>query len=945
MNKKFSTLIACVAMLFAAFTVNAQINPALHKDKFAFLKTADGDYLQISKAKPDSVIVGEKGTTKAAMDYALWSMKGTTTAAGTSYTITNKATGAVLSFATTVATPPVMKLAEGADNWGITGTVNTSPNALVGLFKHGTTTDNAWGLKVIPNAITTEPELTIGATPTAWISEAPTTMILNAQDLGSGSSIFSLTFGETYTKNIFAGKELIAKDSIVNGAKTGWVYVQEYGAEKAGTRDMYFMLDTTRTSIDAQQNVYGANFAKDSIRTSTGSEHATGAAADSLALFQFKLDPATDNVTIYVKNAPVFANDGKFSKALWGDTVMVVRSSTDGTRVLTVAGITNDVPLQGAKPSIKLTKGTPSKLDTGDGVYFIKTKKADGKWYYLYADPDNQDPIDNPYGMDLDKTVPSAYQPAGQWYVKGNEDGYYAIAERNYNWYLGYPDDAQYIPLYAVTGSNPQAYRIDGSDLEFVFEYQEDITAGGVHYLATNYFDPAQFANYAYTLNLKSGTSGVQDLYTFIDKDAQLIIKGQTTATDAAKFKIAPAYNDTVYTIPGATDGLGALQLGDTLAVAGYYLYQQYTNKYVTFGDNDQLVLDNMTPPATFTFNSTSQADKYLMYANDDNIILNVETGTLIENQSTTNVNYFNLEKEAAPDYASFEKGHYNIESAEDDGKMLSMNPDTFFGEIKFPGQVISKADTYIDSLFGLYITPADAKDEARPTYYVATQNTLSADDKAEGIMYFLANPFGFLSYANDVDAENFDDLIAKYMFSPLATRATFVKGATDADTLQVFAMDLTVDKDTLLKDITVSPAAIAFATTANGSLNLENEVELGLYASITEKCYLRVVNNTLVWIEGGYDLYNNGYAHNFLVKGTDVFPTDNENPEAGFQVYGVQGGIIIQGAADQVVSITNVLGQTIAKKTIGSSYETISAPAGVVFVTINGETVKALVK
>ena len=72
---------------------------------------------------------------------------------------------------------------------------------------------------------------------------------------------------------------------------------------------------------------------------------------------------------------------------------------------------------------------------------------------------------------------------------------------------------------------------------EFYFEYQKDIKAGGkeYNYMATKYLDKVAVDNFAYTLNLISGTEGVDDLYTIVD--GVLKVK-KTTAEDAAKFKV-----------------------------------------------------------------------------------------------------------------------------------------------------------------------------------------------------------------------------------------------------------------------------------------------------------------------------------------------------------------------------------------------------------------------
>ena len=56
-------------------------------------------------------------------------------------------------------------------------------------------------------------------------------------------------------------------------------------------------------------------------------------------------------------------------------------------------------------------------------------------------------------------------------------------------------------------------------------------------------------------------------------------------------------------------------------------------------------------------------------------------------------------------------------------------------------------------------------------------------------------------------------------------------------------------------------------------------------------------------------------------------------------------GTVTVQGAAGQTVTIATVLGKAVADEVVASDNATIAAPAGVVFVTVNGETTKVVVK
>lgn len=82
------------------------------------------------------------------------------------------------------------------------------------------------------------------------------------------------------------------------------------------------------------------------------------------------------------------------------------------------------------------------------------------------------------------------------------------------------------------------------------------------------------------------------------------------------------------------------------------------------------------------------------------------------------------------------------------------------------------------------------------------------------------------------------------------------------------------------------------------------------------------------------------------LSEGNDV-PTSNDAIEAvsAVKVVTVEGGVQVLNAAGKTVTVANVLGQTVASTVVSSDNATISAPAGVVIVTVEGEAaVKAIV-
>ena len=104
-----------------------------------------------------------------------------------------------------------------------------------------------------------------------------------------------------------------------------------------------------------------------------------------------------------------------------------------------------------------------------------------------------------------------------------------------------------------------------------------------------------------------------------------------------------------------------------------------------------------------------------------------------------------------------------------------------------------------------------------------------------------------------------------------------------------------------------------------------------------------------------GYVKFHNGIpvvtkeaseAEVFVLAETEEAPTANEAIEAtGVQVIGGQGAVTVQGAAGKVITVANILGQTIANQVAASDNVTITAPAGVVVVAVEGEATKVVVK
>ena len=90
-------------------------------------------------------------------------------------------------------------------------------------------------------------------------------------------------------------------------------------------------------------------------------------------------------------------------------------------------------------------------------------------------------------------------------------------------------------------------------------------------------------------------------------------------------------------------------------------------------------------------------------------------------------------------------------------------------------------------------------------------------------------------------------------------------------------------------------------------------------------------------------------------IENADVFnmneneegdPTANENISAGnVVVAGVDGAVVVKGAEGKNVIVSTILGKVVANEVVSSDNAQISAPAGIVVVSVDGESFKVVVK
>ena len=832
MNKKF-TLLAAALMTVGTFTAASAASDVPSKEwtvgNYYYLKTTDDSYLALDGTKADSVIVKKfvsSDVTKAAIDSALWQISDKQTTLGvTTYKLTNKVTQQVLSFAAKANANT--NLALGVDRW-----VLSENGSTIKGFYDG---DKTLELVVTEGKLS----LTTGGGTTFNVKAPESAFPLNAQQLGNGFSVFQLKFGDIYDGNIFAGKDLLAKD--ITG-KAGYVTLQAKGDESyANGVAKYFGVDTLKSTISGARDVFGYKFALDSTRTNVKPNEAC-------QQFKFTIDLKNDSLAMFVAGTP-FDND----------TVRVVYASVEATKVLTVSKVKDGgVVEQGSVPYITLSKGTPTTIPTGTGVYFLKraNKDANEGRYYVTS---------NTY-MD-DK--PSVNLAKGQWYIK-ETNGKYSIVDRSENTTFASLNSE----AFAVQGM-ANTYTFGSSTDSVTIEFQP--VNLNDHYLGSLYFTENELNDNGYVLNLISGTTGVSNIYAYTTDS---ILKGKVgDAKDAAIFKLIPS--DTV-------SAGGAVTLGDELFVISYKLKGLFNSDTIT-AQSDSLKFSKSESALSFKFISDATAEKYAMLSSTNQYVgMNVNTSCV---QLSEKAAYVNLEAVDAPEYASFASAHKRLAY---NNNALAMNPLNFFAEMKDEGNPITKAN-YEADYFSLWVE----------------QDTVIAGKQ----LYFISS-----GVANGGKAEA---NIRYYLAAKDTTRA-----GIDADT---YAMFISHDSIKTMKN---NPALFAFKTAEEGGYYLENQKEL----NENGKPYVGVVN--------GFAVMQATPSAAFEVQ-TASAPTANEEMNVSeIKVISNDGQVIVTNASGKMITLSNILGQTIGVRRANSEYFSMPATSGIVLVTVEGDaTYKVIVK
>ena len=583
----------------------------------------------------------------------------------------------------------------------------------------------------------------------------------------------------------------------------------------------------------------------------------------------------------------------KFTADLKNDslTMMVKETPTAGEKNAKVVYaqldakkvLTVTTSSEGNFPFITTSRGVPAEILTGTGVYFLKHANKDAnQGKYLYVDAD---------GIAYKTEKPSVNKVDGQWFISEN-DGMYKIISRQFK--TGKEENyellAIYSEIFAVQGMD-NTYLVGGDSI--TVEPQkvnlDDKFLGSVN------FTKDELANNGYVLNLIPTGAETSNTYTFTADSILQVKSGE--AKDAVIFKVVAV--DT-------TEVGGALSLKDTISVVTYKLKSQFSDKYVAYDKaKASLKVSDYAPALKFKFNTNVNGGTYNMQIDATDATINnkyvdaqVSSSNMVLSETPA---YFNFVEMEAPEYGTFDSGNKRFTS---DLKSLTMNPLNFFAEAKQEGQEILKS-TYEKDNFSLWLSKSKASTAEKPLYFIMTSLAVDGDPNASRHYFYMVS--GRDSSLVDTSADK------NY-------RVHFIKN----DTIET------------MKDNANNPALFALKVTESGNYLLENQKEL----NSTEKSapYVGIINNVVVMTKDGLE---------FSVE-TAPAPVANENIEAptAIKVIGGVGEFSIRNAHGKKITVSNILGQTIATRIVSSDYVTVPTTRGVVIVSVEGDKAyKVIVK
>ena len=587
------------------------------------------------------------------------------------------------------------------------------------------------------------------------------------------------------------------------------------------------------------------------------------------------------------------------------------------------------------------TTATQGIKQIPSGVYLIKKVTTDPDKNGKYA-------VDNflgtsGYGITAQKNQDFQHIPAAQWVVVAEDKATTnSIYNRESKDALNILTGTSFENVQFYTDAQNNIFTMTGDTLEFV--PVTDVTTPELGYLALDKV-VGEDADYTYySFGLINGLA--TDLSIAADAKGNLKVSAEPTY-----FTVTPV--DTVDY--GYAMNNVAAQLKRVIYTVS--LDDKYVNK-----NTDGMYVLSETPAYFFLKEFKQDADNLCHYA-----LVNINgadkvgvdyTSTLLVNEdledatidyANENTATFALAKKeieryrnvtAEPAYKQFYQADNQesiilCENPENKGAGTSSNPSKPTG-INFLGQSVSDFSIYVDTayvrnetkrpqyLLGLrpdftpleVPCPEDGPEHNHPA-------TLVPQTKAE-----------YLVVLNDSLAN--DDAVEKmYKSKEGYTRLAFVDATHRNDSLIMSSDNNRIFLGNNTRNNVTFQFLYAERPAVEDAEDFYIETQVG-----ANKGWIKILNAIPVIVNDIQD------ADIFNVENSGPIVANDDVTVSAISVIAGNGTVTIKGAADKKVTISNVLGQTIASTILSSDNATISAPAGIVVVAVEGEAaVKAIVK
>ncbi len=958
--KRLLTTLLFASFLLLPLRANAVISTfPLTNGNYYYLQTTVGDapatsmYLSM-KGGSDSLILIAGTSPLFESDSALWKVEYETVNTTGSYTylFTNKASKKVLSFADS-------DMKNGTGKNKLTGSMRfafqqMNPNSDDDtqssiLYSYRSDLNAILFLalddkgRIIPKAADKMP-LPDGALKFTFVRPLPRYLSaaeLNEKENGKGFQLFGYFNGlEVMENNPLLGILFWADGKKGDGSdKAVTLRAVQLNQKKDGNgqpRDQYAYLDTLSYSAASNLPTDGARmlFRVDTIPTDGAKFVISGNNTDSCK-FAFLIDPSAgkDSVCVFVNQkinpAATDATPPHTFKALtsavvdlgntlaadWIPLQIDKLAGTSVDRYVLTTGLEGQFPFE---PTRIAFEGDPIPgLLPLDKVYAVKNvNKAEG-FKSIYGGVT----AGEYYGVDLSNTeaaLEAAYRqvPATQFVYDGKnlvnrEKGSFNLGRIN------------------KIGDGVYANTTDTFEVTALDVKKDDMRVG------YKYFSTTDQANRTYTFNYISGILNGRSLNTTTDS---FLIAAKSAGLT---FKVS-VLKDNSSKIVEKTFGAETVKDGVTgLSRQAYKITSRDGKLVIAQNTKGQLVTKLATSVGDaivyFYFRETELAGQYILVpATSGSTLQELEYSYKYNVNSTSGImervtihhdnNVFAITDQFGSNYVLESQGHYTLKTQRGEGLTPLSN---LFATFRRAGEL--KA-TYTEDDLKLYLDTASVYgNETQPLFYLLKGAAVGKDGLLEG---------NFLRVREDVkDKEGY-----------------YVKvGSENMPRLQFVAAKREAKGDSLLlkaEDKPVATDSINYRTADGKSRKNGQAIEqfrfrfkyvpTGTYVKLESELgsdrFVAILNDIVY-------LTKNEDSAVFLQLVSVKAPTANEEAvEAAFTTYTSNGAVIIKGAAGKTVSITNVLGQTITTKIVATDYETIPAPTGVVFVTVNGETVKTYV-